>query len=231
MNELKQLVLDSGWVARIVLTILFIMSIISWGIIIDKLRLYRKAFKQNEAFLRLFKPNVNLNDLFAQSREFKSSPIARIFRKNANELKKWLDFQVADAGVNNFNHDAIKLSQQKAQVQSLFTINIAEELSSLERHMVFLGTTVSVSPFLGLFGTVWGIMTAFVGMGVKGSAELTAIGPGIAEALITTIAGLGVAIPALIGHNLLISKLRRIQTALENFSNQLIISIERMKNI
>jgi biopolymer transport protein TolQ len=227
MNELVRFVLQSGLVAKIVLLILFVLSVISWGIVIEKAKLFWKVFKENDKFVRLFTLRVKWSDRFTYSREFKSSPMAKIFRKNFNDIKVWIENSFEDNGLSPIGQNPLGINKQRIQIHSLFDVGIAEEIAILEKRIVFLGTTVSVSPFLGLLGTVWGIMTSFLSMGVKGSAEIAAVGPGIAEALITTLAGLAVAIPALVAHNYFVNKLRQVEKDMENFFANLIITVER----
>lgn len=227
MSELMRFVLQSGLVARAVLLILLVLSVISWGIIIDKARLFSKIVKENDKFNRLFKMRVKWNDRFTYSREFKFSPIAKVFRKNATDLKVWLEHYFDDNGNSAINPNAMGINRQQVPLRTLFEVAIADEMAILEKRMVFLGTTVSVSPFLGLLGTVWGIMTSFLSMGVRGVADISAVGPGIAEALITTIAGLAVAIPALVAHNYFVNRLRQVEKETESFFANLMITIER----
>ena len=227
MNELVRFVLQSGFVAKTVLLILFVLSVISWGIIIEKVRLFSRVDKENDKFARLFALRVKWNDRFTYSREFKTSPIAKIFRKNFNDIKVWLESTFEDNGLSPIGQNSLGINKQRIPIRSLFEVGIAEEIAVLEKRMVILGTTVSVSPFLGLLGTVWGIMTSFLSMGVTGSAEIAAVGPGIAEALITTIAGLAVAIPALVANNYFINRLDQVSRDTENFFTNLMINIER----
>ena len=227
MNELVRFVLQSGFVAKTVLMILFVLSVISWGIILEKIRLFSKVHKENDKFARLFTMRVKWNDRFTYSREFKTSPMAKIFRKNFNDIKVWIESTFEDNGLSPIGQNSLGINKQRIPIRSLFEVGIAEEIAVLEKRMVILGTTVSVSPFLGLLGTVWGIMTSFLSMGVTGSAEIAAVGPGIADALITTIAGLAVAIPALVANNYFISQLDQISKDTENFFANLMINIER----
>ncbi len=231
MSELVRFVLQSGLVAKTVLLILFVLSVISWGIIIDKARLFSKVIKENEKFSRLFQVRIKWNDRFAYSKEFKYSLIAKIFRKNAADLKVWLE-QYANGNWNStINPTTMGVNKGQIPLRSLYEVGIADEIAHLEKRIVFLGTTVSVSPFLGLLGTVWGIMTSFLSMGVKGAADISAVGPGIAEALITTIAGLAVAIPALVAHNYFVNKLRQVEKEVESFFANLMISLERERQL
>ncbi len=227
MNELMRFVFQSSLVAKTVLLILFVLSVISWGIIIEKARLFYKIARENEKFSRLFKMRLKWNDRFTYSREFKYSPIARVFRNNATDLKVWLEQSLEKNDSGTVFSGRTEINRQQIPLRSIFEVSIADEMEMLERRMVFLGTTVSVSPFLGLLGTVWGIMTSFLSMGVRGSADISAVGPGIAEALITTVAGLAVAIPALVAHNYFANRLRQIANETESFFLNLMISIER----
>lgn len=224
MNELVRFVLQAGLVAKAVLLILFVLSVTSWAIIFDKFRLMRKVKKESYEFLRLFKMRMKWIDLYTQSREFRYSPFARIFRKTFNELNAYsFDYSVER-----------QITLQKSQIvnsvpEPVVEVAISEEMAALEKRMIILATTVSVSPFLGLLGTVWGVMTAFLNMGLKGSADITAVGPGIAEALITTVVGLAVAIPALVAYNYLVDRLRRLENELHNFFANLAIMMKREK--
>ncbi|MDW7679654.1 MAG: MotA/TolQ/ExbB proton channel family protein [bacterium] len=162
------------------------------------------------------------------SRELRHSPIARIFRKYTHEIHANLENSV-DILAQPTNFEKNITHKNRVSLKPMFDLAIEEEITILERWLVFLATTVSVSPFLGLLGTVWGIMTAFMSMGIKGSAEIAAVGPGIAEALITTIAGLAVAIPALVAYNIFVNKLRSIEKEVTNFFTNLLLTIEKEK--
>lgn len=224
MNEIMRFVLQSGFVAKTILLILLILSIISWGIIIEKIRLFRKVLAENDKFSRLFAARGKWNDRLTYSREFKLSPMAKIFRKNFTDIKAWIELSLEDQDMPS---NPARVNKQQVPLRAIFDVAISEETALLEKRMVFLGTTVSVSPFLGLLGTVWGIMTSFLSMGVQGSAAIAAVGPGIAEALITTIAGLAVAIPALVANNYFINQVNQISQDTENFFANVMINIER----
>jgi len=224
MNNVIQFVMQTGLVAKAILVILFFISVISWGIIIEKLIMFWKIHKESDRFTRLFKIRVKWHDRYIYSQELKHSPIARIFRS------KYIDFI---EGAISGNQAYQKLNQPgtngSAVPSAIIETAITEEMSKLERHLIFLATTVSVSPFLGLLGTVWGIMSAFLNMGLKGTANITAVGPGIAEALITTIAGLAVAIPAVVAYNYFVDKLQRLEKETDSFFVNLLTQTEREK--
>lgn len=214
LSELIQFVFRAGAVAKIVLLILLVLSLVSWTLIFEKVRRFAKIKKESGIFLRTYRMRGSWSDLYRQSREFPHSPFARLFRHNYNGFQTYF---AAGAKNPTANHP-VKLKLEST---------ISEEIAVIEKRMIFLSTTVSVSPFLGLLGTVWGIMTAFMSMGTKGSASIAAVGPGIAEALITTAAGLAVAIPALVAYNYFVDKIRQLENELDNFSTELVLLVEQ----
>lgn len=227
MHELWGIILSSGWIAKIVLIVLFFLSVFSWGIIIEKLHLFYKLNTETKKFLTFFDNYPNWSELFSFSRNFKLSPFPKIIMRIYNEFRKWNE--PADRKANPATDSAPPPRKRPIAFGPLIDSAIAKEMSLLEKRMVILSTTVSVSPFLGLFGTVWGIMSAFISMGSSGAADIATVGPGIAEALITTAAGLGVAIPALLAYNFFADKLSRLSDDLEVFSSDLLQLVERQK--
>jgi biopolymer transport protein TolQ len=223
------LVLYSGPVVKIVLLILLFFSIICWAIIFSKLRLIKRADKESRAFLRIFWEGKQLPSIFVDSKKLRNSPTAEVFRAGYVELNKLSQVQsnpdnprkVSDpttlnielGGVDNIN----RAMRQAA----------TSELTKLERGLGFLATTGSTTPFIGLFGTVWGIMDAFRSIGVRGSATLAVVAPGISEALITTAAGLAAAIPAVVAYNYYINRIKVLSAEMENFSAELLNIIKR----
>jgi len=214
MRELIQFVFNSGAVAQIILLTLLLLSIISWTLVIEKFRRFAKIKKESDVFLRAYRMRGSWSDLYRQSRDFVNSPFARLFRHNYTAFQTYF----ANPNKTNASTHPVKMKLEST---------ISEEIAAIEKRMIFLSTTVSVSPFLGLFGTVWGIMTAFMSIGIQGSANIIAVGPGIAEALITTVAGLAVAIPALVAYNYFVDKTRHLETELENFATELILLVEQ----
>lgn len=222
MREMFGLLLNVGFVATGVLIVLAIISVISWAVIIEKWRFFRKMKKETGQFMQFFQMNSTLDELLGFSREFPNSPMARMIRRIYHSSVKWRD--------NESNRDELLnlVDQQpgepkKSQVPFTSVVDGAHagEISRMEERLIILSTTVSVSPFLGLLGTVWGIMSAFISIGITGSASLASVGPGIAEALITTAAGLAVAIPALIAYNFFVDSIRRWDEKLDDFSADL----------
>lgn len=219
------LVLHAGIVAKIVLGILLIFSIVSWGIIFDKLRVLSKVRKESDRFLHMFRQRRGTRDIIQASRQWPNNPFSAIFKE-----AYWLLNKNDEAGSNPALSGSMDIRREQKSKQEhtsqdlvrVFDAVASREMLNLERNLPFLATTASVSPFFGLFGTVWGVMTAFIAIGASGSADLSVVAPGIAEALITTIAGLGAAIPAVVAYNHFVSKLRRLSAELEIFYSNLI---------
>ncbi|MBZ5522693.1 MAG: protein TolQ [Acidobacteriia bacterium] len=208
-GEMVQMVLQSGIVAKAVLLILLFASILSWSIILSKWSSLRRARVQSGRFLRAFRKSARLQDLMAVSDQFKPSPLVPVFENGLQELRR------QGAGFN------ITGVQRATQIAS------SEELTRLERRLPWLATTGAVSPFIGLFGTVWGIIDAFQGLGNAGAATLRAVAPGISEALITTAAGLFAAIPAVIAYNIFTHSMKEFGARMDDFSMEMMNVIER----
>src|SRR5579871_4060812 len=180
-GEIIDLVGETGPVAKVVLLLLLIFSLISWAIILSKWSLLRRARIRSGRFVRAFRKAQRLQDVSAVADQFRPSPLVGVFEGGFEELKR----QLGSSGVLR-NVTAVQRGMQ---------IGASEEITRLERNMPWLAITAAVSPFVGLFGTVWGIIDAFHGLGTAGAATLRAVAPGISEALITTAFGLAAAIP------------------------------------
>jgi biopolymer transport protein TolQ len=228
-GSVVDLVLYSGPVVKVVLLILLFFSVLSWAIIFSKLRLIRRADKESRQFLRIFWEGKQLSTIFADSKKLRYSPTAEVFRAGYVELTK-----LSQASSNPESHR--KDSEGTAlNIEFSGEDNISRamrqasttELTKLERALGFLATTGSTTPFIGLFGTVWGIMDAFRGIGMRGSATLAVVAPGISEALIATAAGLAAAIPAVVAYNYYINRIKVLSAEMENFSAELLNIIKR----
>ncbi|MDO8957353.1 MAG: protein TolQ [Deltaproteobacteria bacterium] len=228
-GSVVDLVLYSGPVVKVVLLILLFFSILSWAIIFSKLRLIRRADKESRQFLRIFWEGKQLSTIFADSKKLRCSPTAEVFRAGYVELTK-----LSQASSNPESHR--KDSEGTAlNIEFSGEDNISRamrqasttELTKLERALGFLATTGSTTPFIGLFGTVWGIMDAFREIGMRGSATLAVVAPGISEALIATAAGLAAAIPAVVAYNYYINRIKVLSAEMENFSAELLNIIKR----
>lgn len=205
-GEIVGLVQESGWVAKTVLLILLFLSVFSWAIILSKWSSLRRARTQSGRFLRAFRKAQRLQDMMAVSDQFKPSPLVPVFENGFQEFRR---------------------SPNITSVQRATQIASSEELTRLERRLPWLATTGAVSPFIGLFGTVWGIIDAFQGLGNVGAATLRAVAPGIAEALITTAAGLFAAIPAVIAYNQFTHQMREFGSRMDDFSLEMLNTLER----
>ncbi len=211
-EEILSMVQQTGIVAKIVLLILFIFSLISWSIILSKWSSLKRAKTQSGRFLRAFRRAGRLQDVAAIADQFKPSPLVPVFESAYDEYRRQGDGNVPAV-------------QRAAQIAS------SEELSRLERKLPLLATTGAVTPFIGLFGTVWGIIDAFHGLGDAGAATLRAVAPGISEALITTAAGLFAAIPAVIAYNQFTHSMREFGARMDDFSLEILNLIERTTGI
>ena len=190
-----------------VIALLVLFSLLSWTIVFSKWGLFNKARRDNRSFLRAFRKSSNLQAVALASEQFAAAPMVAVFDFGYGEVER----QIKQRGA----------LVNKLSIERSLQLGISEEITKLERNMNWLATVASVSPFIGLFGTVWGIMDAFVGLGNAGSASLRAVAPGIAESLVTTALGLVAAIPAAIFYNVLelryVSSARVWKTSPSNF--------------
>ena len=227
--DLIQMVRNAGFVVQLVLAILLFFSIFSWAIIFIKSRHIRRAYRESAYFIDYFWKSGDLSDAYAKCRQFQHSPIARVFRTGYLELRKVVqksdhkDETGADKDVMPLN---TRLSGSE-NIQRALRRSVNTELTRLNQMVPFLATTGNATPFIGLFGTVWGIMNSFHGIGLRGSASLAVVAPGISEALVATAAGLAAAIPAVIAFNFFTQKIRVIETELQSFSADFLNIIER----
>lgn len=200
-DTVLNLILGAGPVVKLVLLILLFFSVFSWAIIFFKFRFLSKVEKESEEFQRIFASSKNWDALYAATKRLTLSPMANLFRS-----------VYSMASAEEVDREEVKRTLKR--VESL-------EASRLEKYLTFLATTGSSTPFIGLFGTVWGIMNSFRGIGRIGSASLAVVAPGIAEALIATAAGLVAAIPAVIAYNYYLSRTRKNIILMEDFSQEL----------
>ena len=215
------LFMESGWMGKVVMAILLCFSIISWAMILLKFQYLRKAEKESLAFLHVFRKTKNTEELLASANQMKFSPVATLFLEGYKEMgsiTKSLPDGKADGSDRALIVEEIERSLQ---------ITTQDEISYMERYLAFLGTTGTVGPLLGLFGTVWGIMDAFYGIGLKGSGDIGALAPGLAEALINTTGGLFVAIPAVVAYNYFSEKIKDMATRMDSFSIEFMSFVSR----
>jgi biopolymer transport protein TolQ len=181
-----------------------------------KWRLFKKVEQENNAFLGFFRKSNKLSGLINHAKSFRYTPFSEIFLQGYNEMKDIISIKEA-SGIIKENMKPLNNDDIETVAMTLERIT-AEEIGHLERKVVFLATTANTSPFLGLLGTVVGVMDAFWSIGERGSASLAVVAPGIAEALLATIVGLGAAIPAVIGYNWANNKLKYFYDKASNFS-------------
>jgi biopolymer transport protein TolQ len=203
---------NSGPTALTVLGILLIMSICSWAVMISKWRSFKSAETQNRRFLRAFRKSGRLSEIATVADQFKPGPLVAVFNEIHDEYLR----QCGGRGTPP-NPQALERAAMTAS---------SESLTLMESRMTWLATIAQVGPFVGLFGTVMGIIDAFHGLGTAGAATLRAVAPGISEALITTAAGLIVAVPAVMGYNQLTSRLREFGARMDDFGRELLNAIE-----
>ena len=214
-SAIVELITNSGPVALAVLGLLLIASLYSWAIILGKLGTFRRARGQSVRFLRAFRKAQRLQEIATVSEQFKPSPLVSVF----DEVYETYRRQTGGAGPPR-NITALERSAQTAS---------SEALTVLEHRLTWLATIGAISPFIGLFGTVMGIVDAFHGLGTAGAATLRAVAPGVSEALITTAAGLLVAVPAVVAYNQFTARCREFGARNDDFARELLNSLEEVQ--
>ncbi|MGD9032825.1 MAG: protein TolQ [Desulfobacteraceae bacterium] len=222
-GDIIQMIVHAGLVVKFVLLILFLFSIISWTIIFVKWRLLRRAKDETEFFLDLFWESTEFGRLYDECDELLFSPVAHLFRAGYSELKKIGKIQ---AHPESKDRD-LDIQRVFDNVERTLKRTAIDQSNRLERALSFLATTGNTTPFIGLFGTVWGIMESFRGIGLKGSANLAVVAPGISEALIATAAGLGAAIPAVVAFNYFNQKVIGLRAEMDTFSSDFLSLVGR----
>jgi biopolymer transport protein TolQ len=229
--DIFYLIRSSGPMVLFVLMLLLLFSVTTWTIIVVKFRYLRRVFRESALFMDFFWKSRDLSEAFAQAKQMRFSPIARVFRIGYVELKK-----VSQAGQETKNgsrtgedsEPSMRIQYHGSEnIQRAMRRGINTEITRMTRMVPFLATTGNTAPFIGLFGTVWGIMNSFHQIGQMGSASLATVAPGISEALIATAAGLAAAIPAVIAFNHFMQKIKIIETELQGFSSDFLNIVER----
>jgi biopolymer transport protein TolQ len=209
---LVEMIRNSGSIAQGVLVVLLIASVFSWAIMLSKSRAFARARKEGQRFLKVFRKSGRLSEIAAVAEKFQPSPLVAVFTEINDEYQR----QTGGRG----------LPRNPAALERAAMTASSEALTAMERRMTWLATIANGATFVGLFGTVMGIIDAFHGLGTAGTTTLRAVAPGIAAALITTAAGLAVAIPALIGYNQLTGQLREFAARMDDFGRELLNAIE-----
>ena len=216
---IMDLILSAGLMGKLIMLLLLFISVACWTIIVAKHRALKVAQSENGKFLGFFWQSKSMDEIFLRIDQFSRSPVAAVFRSGMKELRKLpggMDPATAGLEVENVSRSLSRTAN--------------DEIAILERHVTWLATTASAAPFIGLFGTVWGIMTAFQRIGASGSANLAVVAPGISEALIATAAGIGAAIPAAIFYNYFLNQIKRVALDIDGF-NQDFLNIVRRSQI
>ncbi|MDD2364709.1 MAG: protein TolQ [Desulfuromonadaceae bacterium] len=216
------IILGAGVVVKLVLLLLMSFSVVSWGIILFKFFQVQRAKSESERFMDFFWKSKRFDAIASQVDRFASSPLTVLFNEGYSELKKVVETDSKSDG-NAISTDLGGVENVSRAMRRATN----SEITRLEKYLTFLATTGSTSPFIGLFGTVWGIMTAFEGIGKTGSASLAVVAPGIAEALIATAIGLVAAIPAVMAYNHFQHKIRVLINEMDSFSTEFLNIVQR----
>lgn len=222
-NGVLEMIGHAGPMVKFVLLVLLVLSIACWSIILLKARLLRRAGKETLEFIDLFRQRKNYSVLYRDSQSFEDSHLAQLFRVGFAELNR-LSKSLEPKNINELkiNPDVLLENVERA-IQG----GITSERQRLERFLPLLATTGSTAPFIGLFGTVWGIMVSFQDIGLKGAANLAVVAPGISEALVATAMGLAAAIPAVVAYNYFVNRIRMIENEMAHFSADFLNMLKR----
>jgi biopolymer transport protein TolQ len=221
-DSVLDMVASSGPVVRLVLFLLIAYSVGCWGIALAKSLEMRRARRQSERFTDIFWDAKNLAAIQTASVDLKESPVAQVFRGGYQELQRFTKAKRANPGAD----DEPEIGGIE-NVQRAMTRVRTQQVTRMERGLTFLATTASTAPFIGLFGTVWGIMTAFRGLSTTTSSSIQAVAPGIAEALVATAVGLAAAIPAVVMYNRFARQVRVLTAEMDTFASEFLNIAER----
>ena len=222
-QSILDLVRGSVLVVQAILYLLVLFSVVSWGIIAQKFRQLRRARSESEKFIEIFWERRNLSAIHDASRELSASPVGQVFRSGYEELIRVSRSKKEQAAGENLTTELGGIENVSRAMKRATSV----EITKLEKHCSFLATTASSAPFVGLFGTVWGIMIAFQGIGATGSTNLGVVAPGIAEALVATAAGLFAAIPAVYFYNHLTHRVKLFASEMDDFAMEFLNIAER----
>jgi biopolymer transport protein TolQ len=211
-RSMPSLFTDAGVFAKIILLVLFVISVISWAIMWDRTRLYLRLRARSGA-LRKAASKGGFGAVVSNLGSYQPSIEAALLAEAQHHTRDGERLEVSTPAEEEI---------ERSKLREVLERRALNEIAGMERHLIFLSTTSAAAPFLGLLGTVWGIMSSFLSMGAQGSASIEVVGPGIAEALVTTIAGLGAAIPALVAYNLLVRQVHQQETRVDLFISRVI---------
>jgi len=222
-HSILDLVRGSSLLVQAILYLLVLFSVISWGIIAQKFRQIRRAKRESERFIEIFWERRNLSSIHDASRELTASPVGQVFRSGYEELIRVSRSKKETTPGESFTTELGGVDNVSRAMKRATSV----ETTKLEKNCSFLATTASSAPFVGLFGTVWGIMNAFRGLSVTHSSSIQAVAPGIAEALIATAVGLAAAIPALMAYNYFVQQIKVLAVEMDNFAHEFLNIAER----
>jgi biopolymer transport protein TolQ len=209
-----QLITQAGPVVQGTLVLLVLSSVVSWAIIFAKSRYFKRALRENSTFLEQFWGAKSLEEIYSKT-DKSNAPVANVFKSGFKELQK-----LSQGGQTGLATDVDNIQRALMRAST-------SEVSVLEKYVPWLATTASAAPFVGLFGTVWGIMGAFQGIGASGSANLAVVAPHIAEALIATAIGLAAAIPAVVAYNHFVNQMKKVVNEMDCFSQDFLNIVQR----
>jgi len=221
-----RMVLNAGLMVQLVMVLLLMFSVVCWAIIIFKALQLGRARRESYLFLNQFWKSRSLAGIYNEAGRFESSPVAQIFRVGYQELTRLRKSRSETRGGSGSEPPPLEI-QGMENVERALRRAIMAESTRLSRALTFLATTANTTPFIGLFGTVWGIMGSFHEIGLTGAANLATVAPGISEALVATAAGLAAAIPAVVAFNQFTSRVRVLETEMTNFVSDFLNILER----
>lgn len=222
-DSVIDMIFNAGPMVKFVLLVLLGLSVACWCVILIKYRVIRRANRESERFIDLFRQRKNYTALYRDSEPLENSHLAQIYRMGYAELSR--------LGKSLETRNLLELSGNPEMllenVERAIHGGMTSERQRFERFLPLLATTGSTAPFIGLFGTVWGIMTSFQEIGLKGAANLAVVAPGISEALVATAIGLAAAIPAVVGYNHFATRIRVLDNEMSHFSSDLLNMLKR----
>ena len=221
------LIVKSGPIAHVVLLILLFFSVLSWAIIFRKARFYKEVEGQSRQFYERFRRTSSLSSLYRECQDYPKSPLAGIFKSGYQELNHQIGSSNPSLGSPEATKEQMPSLKSLNGLQRTLQKTAQTEMTTLEHSLTWLATTGSVTPFIGLFGTVIGIINAFQGLGEGATTTIQAVAPGISEALVATAAGLFAAIPAVIAYNHFVNRLKVFGVEMDDFSAEFLNTVER----
>ncbi len=229
--DLVDAFLRANTAGKALVVLLLIGSVVAWSIMVTKFREYRRATRESKRFLAVYQSEPQPLALIVKRQSFFGCPLYMMYRAACRTLHGLIEargINPAEWFVSQPTESTPKLNDTDMKiVRNIIDQTVDEQVIQLEKNVVVLATAVTAAPFIGLMGTVWGVMDAFGGLAIQGMATISSVAPGISGSLITTLAGLIVALPSLIAYNMLTSRIRILSTMMEHFAEELMADIER----